>query len=103
MRQVHQIVDHEPIVAFYMVIGAVKRPVTVRAGPEIRNEDRVCLLPIPDPNPHKSKSLDYWIRFRTDGLVGLFGWDRHLDSLPVAIDQQSVITTANAIALFDPH
>src|ERR1700689_5977877 len=91
MRQVHQIVDHDPIVSFDMVIRTVKRPVRMRTGPEIRNEVWVNLLRIPYPNPHESISLDDRISFRADALVRALGRDWHLYGSLLAFYQRSMI------------
>jgi len=96
MRQVHQIVDHQHVIAFDRVDGVLVRParriVMVR---EINDLGRVSQRGITHPQPHQLILLDGLIaahlRVPRDQLLP---WDRHASS--GGIENEAVIAALDA-------
>ena len=100
--QVHQVVDHQAIVAVDAIIAAVEGPARIGAWPEVRDQaGRPC-----PPRRSRSRRIGGARRpdrsARTDRATGSL-LHRHLDAAAVAVDQQAVVAATNIVAFLDPH
>jgi len=103
MRQVHQVVDDQSVVAMEVEVVAIERPAGVRARPEVRDPIRVGQRGVPDPDPHEPMPFDDGIRLGTNALVRPLAANGHLYGSALAVDEEAVIATAHVIAFLDPH
>src|SRR5215218_5893183 len=103
MRQVHEIVDHETVVAFQAVEGAtLTHPIGAVVPMEVRDLGRVRQSGISGPEPNETMPLGDRIRAdasrRIDGLLR-----RHVGASAGRIEDETVITADHLIAFEAPH
>src|SRR5665213_3326669 len=94
MRQVHQIVDHQHVIAPDRVAGVLVRPGVVIG--EIDDRRRVGQRRIAHPHPDELVLLDQRIAFHR-GVAGNEALARHLHAFARAVDDEPVIAALDAL------
>ncbi|MNN47123.1 hypothetical protein D3C81_1615290 [compost metagenome] len=96
--QVHQVVDHQPIVAIDVEQPAAVGPFIADCPLQMMDQCRVSLVLLPGPDPDETVSL-----FNGVGLVARKTPDalpRHFDGLAVTAHDQAVVAT-DQVAVFN--
>ena len=103
VRQVHQVVDAEAVVAANPIVATVERPGGIGTGPEIGDQGGVGLFSLTDPYPGEAVAFDNRIGLHAGRAGDRVVLKRHLDTAAFAVDQQAVVAAANVVAFLDPH
>ena len=102
MRQVHQIVDNEAIIARDLICPAVRAPSFGLGHPQIGQQVEISTRRITNPDPHKIIPLHDGISGDTHGRI-LRGRARHLQTLSGTIEQKAVIAAAQCVSFDHAH
>jgi hypothetical protein len=97
--QVHQIVDHQPVIGRDGIIAAVEHPAFRRTGPQIWNQGFVRSGALPHPHPDEAMPLGDGKGFGANAGVHPVGAQRHLLGHAVRAELEPVIATPDRIAL----
>src|SRR3569833_191274 len=101
--QVHQVIDHQSLVALDREVAAIEGPIRARAGPEVGNQSLVSLVGSADPYPHEAVPLGDRIGAGADAFVSPRGGDGHFDRLTLTVEYQPMVAAADVIAFLDAH
>ncbi|MNF83671.1 hypothetical protein D3C84_659980 [compost metagenome] len=96
--EVHQVIDHQPIVAIDVEQPAAVGPLLADRPFQMMDQRRVSLVLLPGPDPDETVTL-----FNGVGLVARktpYALPRHFDGLAVTAHDQAVVTT-DQVAVFN--
>jgi len=96
--QVHQVVDHQAVVALDVKQAAPVGPFIAYRPFQVGDQRRVGLILIAGPDPDESVALDHGIALVARETTYPLPW--HLQRFPVAAHDQAVIA-AHQVAVFD--
>ena len=102
VREVHQIIDHQSVIAFNVDQFAVRRPIGIVIPVQIWKTGWIGQRGISHPNPNQSVALDNGVRLYTGRRVHplLAG---HAGAPSACVVVQSMVTTDHLIALESTH
>ncbi|MNY15872.1 hypothetical protein D3C86_1491090 [compost metagenome] len=96
--EVHQVIDHQPIVAIDVEQPAAVGPLLADRPFQMMDQRRVSLVLLPGPDPDETVTL-----FNRVGLVARktpYALPRHFDGLAIATHDQAVVAT-DQVAVLD--
>ena len=102
VRQIHQVVDHQPVVALGVDVLAVRRPGRVVVPVQVRDQSRVGQRRVAHPQPDESMPLDQ--RIGPDAGRGIYGaLRRHVYTSTRVVEFETVVAADDVVAVQLAH
>ena len=98
VRQIHQVIHQQNIVAVYVIGASVEDPVGIGTPGQVWNLRCVRKRGIADPHPHEAMFLQHRVRFQMSALVNSL-LPGHPHALAALVEFQSVIAADQVVAL----